>query len=185
MVNSSIVLVIFVVIVQLLSCVQVFETPQAATRQSFLSFTNSWSLCKLMFIESVMPYNHLILCCPLLLLPSIFPSIRIFSRELALCIRWPKYWSFSISPSNEYSELISFRVDWFDLLAVQETLKRLLQHHSLKASIPCCSTFSMAQLSHPCMSPGKIIAQTILTNKYPQKNLKFVLIISCLGFMLC
>ena len=101
-----------------------------------------------MFIELVMPSNHLILCHPLLLLPSIFPSIRIFSRELALCIRWSKYWRFNISPSNEYSGLISFRIDWFDLLAVQGTLKNLLQHHSLKASVLWCSAFFMVQLSH-------------------------------------
>ena len=113
-----------------------------------LSITNCQSLHKLMSIESVMPFNHLILCCPLLLLPSIFPSIRVFSNESALCIRWPKYWRFSISPSNEYSGLISFRIDWFDLLAVQETLKSLLQHHSAKASILWCSAFFMVQLSH-------------------------------------
>ena len=121
--------------------------------QSFLSFTVSQSLLKLMFTESVMPFNHLILCQPLLLLPSIFPSIRIFSSELALCIRWPKYWSFSfsISPSNEYSGLISFRIDRLDLLAVQGTLKSLLQHHSAKASILWHSAFFMVQLSHPYM----------------------------------
>ena len=120
--------------VQLLSRVQLFATPWPAARQAFLSITNSWSLPKLMSIESVMPSNHLILCRPLLLPPSIFPSIRVFSNESALCIRWPKYWSFSfnISPSNEYSGLISFRIDWFDLLAVQGTLKSLLQYHSSK-----------------------------------------------------
>ena len=109
-----------------------------------------------------MPSNHLILCCPLLLLPSIFPSIRVFSNELALCIRWPKYWSFSfsISPSSEYSGLISFRIDWFDLLALQGTLKSLLQHHSSKASILQCSAFFIVQLSHPYMIPGKTIALT-------------------------
>ena len=108
-----------------------------------LSITNCWSLLKLMSIESVMPSNHLILCHPLLLLPSIFSSIRVFSNESVLCIRWPKYWSFrfNISPSNEYSALISFRTDWLDLLAVQGTLKSLLQHHSSKASILCCSAF--------------------------------------------
>ena len=122
--------------VQLLTCVQLFATPWTAAHQASLSITNSWSLLKLLFIRSVMPSNHLMLCHPLLLLPSVFPSIRVFSNELALCIRWLKYWSFSfsISPSNEYSGLISFRIDWFDLLAVQGTLKSLLQHHSLKAS---------------------------------------------------
>ena len=123
------------VVPQLLSCVRFFATPWAAALQASLSITNSQSLLKLMSIELVMPSNHLILCCPLLLLPSIFPSIRIFSNELALCIRWPNYWSFSITPSNEYSEMISFRMDWLDLLAVQGTLKSLLQHHSSKASI--------------------------------------------------
>ena len=113
----------------------------------------------LMSIESVMPSNHLILCHPLLLLPSIFPSIRIFSNESALCIRWPKYWSFSISPSNEYLQLISFRIDWFDLLAVQGTLKSLLQHHNSKASI-LCSDFFMIQLSNPHMTTRKSIALT-------------------------
>ena len=123
--------------VQSLSQVWLFATPWTAARQASLSITNPWSLLKLMSIESVMPSNHLILCCPLLLLPSIFPSIRVFSNESVLHIRWPKYWSFSfnISPSNEYSGLISFRVDWSDLLAVQGTLKSLLQHHSSKASI--------------------------------------------------
>ena len=111
------------------------ETPWTVARQASLSFTISWSLLKLMPTKSVMPSNHLILCRPLLFLPSIFPSIRVFSNELALRIRWPKYWSFSISPSNEYSGLISFRMDWLDLLAVQGTLKSLLQHHSSKALI--------------------------------------------------
>ena len=123
-----------VIVVQSLSCVQLFVTPWTAACQAFWSFTISRSLLKLMSIELVMPSNHLILCHPLLLLPSIFPSIRVFSNESALRIRWPKYWSlsFSISPSNEYSGLISFRIDWFDLLAVQGTLKSLLQHHSSK-----------------------------------------------------
>ena len=123
--------------VHLLSCVQLFETPWTASHQASLSITNSWSPPKLMSITSVMPSNHLILCRPLLLPPSIFLSIKVFSNESVLHIRWPKYWSFSfsISPSNEYSELISFRMDWLDLLAVQETLKSLLQHHSSKASI--------------------------------------------------
>ena len=123
------------------------------------------SLLKFMSTESVMLSNHLILCCPLLLLPSVFPSIRVFSRELALCIRWPKYWSFSlsISPSNEYSGLISFRIDWFDLLEVQGILKSLLQHHSLKTSILPYSAFFMVQLSHPYMATRKTIALTIWT----------------------
>ena len=116
-------------------------TPWTAACQAFLSITNSWSLLKLMFVESVMPSNHLILCCPLLLPPSIFPSIRVFSDESVLRIRWPKYWSFSISPSNEWSGLISFRMDWLDLLAVQGTLKSLLQHHSSKASISSALSF--------------------------------------------
>ena len=128
--------------VQSLSCVQLFVTPWTAACEASLSITNSWSLLKLMSIESVMPSNHLILCCPLLFPPSIFPSIKVFSSESVLHIRWPKNWSpFSISPSNEYSGLISFRMDWLDLLAVQETLKSLLQHHSSKASILLCSVF--------------------------------------------
>ena len=129
-------------------------TPWTAGCQASLPITNFQSLLKLMSIESVMPSNHLILCCPLLLLPSIFPRIRVFSNESILCIRWPKYWrfSFSISPSNEYSGLISFRTDLLDLLAVQEILKSLLQHHSSKASILRCSAFFMVQLSHPCES---------------------------------
>ena len=124
--------------------------------------TNSQSLPKLISIESVMPSNHLILCYPLLLLPSIFPSISVFSNESALRIRWPKYWSFSfsISPSNEYSGLISFRMDWLDLLVVQGTLKSLLQHHSSKASVLRRSAFFIIQLSHPCMTTGKTIALT-------------------------
>ena len=122
-------------IVQLVSRVQLFVTPRTAARQASLSITNSWSLLKLMCIESVMPSNHLILCFPLFLPPSIFPSIRLFSYEWGLHIQWPKYWSFSISPSNEYSGLNFFRIDSFDLLAIPGTLKSLLQHHSLKASI--------------------------------------------------
>ena len=136
---------VVVVVIQSLSRVWIFKTPWTAARQASLSFTISQSLLKLMSIESVMPSNHLILCCPLLLLPSIFPSIRFFSNESALCITWPKYWSFSlsISPSNEYSGLISFRIDWFDLLAVQGTLKSPLQHHSSKGPILWCSAFFM------------------------------------------
>ena len=129
--------------VQLLSHVRLLATPWTAAHQASLSITNSWSLLKLMSIESMMLSNHLILCHPLLLPPSIFPSIRVFSSESAHHIRWPKYWSFSfsISPTNEYSGLISFRMDWFDLLVVQGTLKSLLQHHSSKASILWCSAF--------------------------------------------
>ena len=135
--------------VQSLSCVQLFATPWIAARQASLSITNSRSSLRLMSIKSVMPSNHLILCCPLLLLPSIFPSIRVFSNESAVRIRWPKYWSFSfsMSPSNEYSGLISFRMDWLDLLAIQGTLKSLLQHHSSKASVLLCSAFFIVQLS--------------------------------------
>ena len=146
--------------VQLLSHVQLFVTPW--TGAASLSITNSRTLLKLMSIESVMPSNHLILYCPLLLLPSIFPRIRIFSNESALCIRWPKYWScsFNISPSNEHSGLISFRMDWLDLLTVQGTLKSLLQHHSSKASILLHSAFFIVQLSHPYMTTGKTIALT-------------------------
>ena len=137
------------------------ETPWAAARQVSLSITNSWSLLKFMSIELVMPFNHIILCHPLLP-PPIFPSIRVFSSESVLCIRWPKYWSFnfSISPSNEYSGLISFRIDWLDLLAVQRTLKSLFQHHSSKASILLCSAFFVVQLSHLYMTTGKTIALT-------------------------
>ena len=129
--------------VQSLRCVRLLATPWTTARQASLSITNSQSPPKPMSIESVMPSNHLILCRPLLLLPSIFPSIRVFSNESVLCIRWAKYWSFSISPSNEYSELISFRMDWLDFLAVQGTLKSLVQHHSSKASILRHSAFFM------------------------------------------
>ena len=134
--------------------------------QASQSITNSWSLLKLMSIESVMLSNHLIFCHHLLLLPSIFPSIRVFSKESVLCIRWPKYWSFSfsISPSNEYSGLIFFRIDWFDLLSVQGTLQSLLQHLSSKASILQHSAFFMVQLSHPYMITGKTIALTTWTS---------------------
>ena len=145
--------------VQSLSCVWLFATPWSAACQASLSITNSWRLFKLMSIESVMPSNHLILYCPLLLLPSIIPSIRVFPSESVLHIRWPKYWSFSfsISPSNEYSGLISFRIYWLDLLAAQRTLKSLLQPHSSKASILRRSAFFTVQLSHPYMTTGKIL----------------------------
>ena len=148
--------------VQLLSHVWLFATPWTKARQASLSITNSQSLLKLMSIESVMSSNHLILCHPLLLSPLIFPSIRVFSSESALPISWPKYWSFSfnISPSNEYSGLISFKIDWLDLHAVQGTLKSLLQHYSSKASILQCSVFFILQLSHLCMTTGKTIALT-------------------------
>ena len=148
--------------VQSLSCVQLFDIPWTAARQASLSVTNSWSLLKVISIESVMPSNHLILCHPLLLLPSIFPSIRVFSNESVLHIRWPKYWSFSfsVSSSNEYSGLISFKTDWLDLLPVQGTLRSLLQHHSSKASIFQYSAFFIVQLSHPYMTTGKTIALT-------------------------
>ena len=150
-------------VVQSLSHVRVFATSWTATHQASLSITNSQSLLKLMSITSMMPSNHLILCHPLLLLPSIFPSIReSVSNESVLHIRWPRYWSFSfhISPSNEHSGLISFRMDWLDLLAVQGTLKSLLQHHSSKASILQHSAFFIVQLSHPYMTTGKTIALT-------------------------
>ena len=148
--------------VQLLGCVRLFVTPWTAACQAFLSITNSWSLLKLMSIELVIPSNHLTLCHPLLFLPSIFPSIRVFSNDSVLCISWPNFWSFhfSISPSNEYSGLISFTIDWFDLLAVQGTLKSLFQHQSLKASILERSAFFMVQLSHPYMTTGKTTALT-------------------------
>ena len=140
--------------VQSLSRVWLFATPWTAAHQASLSITNSWSSPKPMSIELVMPSNHLILCRPLLLLPSIFPNIRVLSNESALRIRWPKYWSFSvnISPSKEHSGLISFKMDWLDLLAVQGTLKSLLQQHSSKASILWCSAFFIVQLSHPYMT---------------------------------
>ena len=148
--------------VQSLNCVWLFATPWTAARQAFLSITKSPRLLKLMSIEVVMPFNYFIFCCPLLLLPSIFPRIRVFSNEPVLHNRWPKYWSFSssISPSNEYSGLISFRIDWFDRLTVQETFKSPLQHHSSKASILRCSAFFTVQLSHPYMTTGKTIALT-------------------------
>ena len=132
-----------------------FCNPMECSMPDFPVLYHFPEFAQLMFIESVMPSNHLILCHPLLLLPSIFPSIKVFSNELALCVRWPKYWSFSISPSNEYSGLISFRIDWFDVPAVQGTLKSLLQHHSSKASILWCLAFFIVQLSHPYMTIEK------------------------------
>ena len=151
--------------VQSFSHVRLFVTPWTAARQASLSITNSQSLLKLMSTELVMPSNHFILCRPLLLLPSTFPSIRVFSKESVLRTRWPKYWSFSfsISPSNEYSRLISLRIDWLDLLAVQGTLKSLLQHHSSKAWILQHSAFFIVQLSHPYMTTRKTIVLTIQT----------------------
>ena len=148
--------------VQSLSHVRIFVTPWTAACQASLSITNCWNLLKFMSIESVMTSNHLIFCRPLLLTPSIFHSIRVISNESVLRIRWPKYlsFSFSISLSNEYSGRISFRMDWLDLLAVQGTLKSLLQHHSSKASSPQCSAFFIVQISHPYMTTGKTIALT-------------------------
>ena len=163
--------------VQSLSRVWLFATPWTAAHQASLSVTSSRSLLKPMSIESVMPSNHLILCHPPLLLPSIFPNIRVFSNESVLRIRWPKYWSFSfnISPSNEHPGLISFRMDWLDLLEVQATLKSLLQHHRSKASVLQGSAFFMVQLSHPYMTTVKTIALTVghLSAKY------------CLCFWIC
>ena len=159
--------------VQYLSHVQLFVTPWTAAHQASLSIIISWSLLKLMSIKSVMPSNHLILCRPLLLSPSIFPSIKVFSSESVLHIRWPKFWSFSISPSNEHSGLVSFRMDWLDLLAVQGTLKSLLQQHSLKASILQCSALFTVQLSHPYMTSGKSIALTRWTFVDKVKSLLF------------
>ena len=153
-----------------------------AARQASLSTTNSQSLLKPMCIELVMPSNHLILCRPLLLLPSIFPSSSVFANESALHIRWPKYWSFcfSISPPNEHPGLMSFRVDWLHLLAVQGTLKSLLQHHNSKASILLCSTFFIVQLSHPYMTAGKTIALTRWT--FVDKVMSLLFLICCLGW---
>ena len=155
-------LFLYVSSVQSLSHVPLFATPWTATRHASLSITNSRSLLQLISIELVMPFKHLILCHPLLLLPSVFPSIRVFSKESVLHIRSPKYWSFSfsISPSNEYSGLISFRIDWLDLLAVQGTLKSLLQHHCSKASILWHSAFFIVQLSYPYTTTGKAIVLT-------------------------
>ena len=181
--------------VQSLSHVQLFATPWTAAHQASPSITNSQSLLKFMSIESVMPSNHLILCCPLFLLPSIFSSIRVFSNESALLIRWPKYWSFnfSISPSNEHPGLISFRMDWLDLLAVQGTLKSLLQHHSSKASILQCSAFFILQLSHPYMTTRETIALTrwtfvdkvipLLFNMLSRLVITFLPRNKCLNFM--
>ena len=162
--------------VQSLRRVRLFATPWTAARQASLSITNSQSLLKLMSIESVMPSSHLILCRPLPLPPSIFPRTRVFSNESALHIRWPKYWSFSfnISPSNEHPGLISSRMDWLDLLAVQGNLKSILQHHSSKASILRHSAFFIVQLSHPYMTTGKTIALT-----------RPLLAKSCLCFLIC
>ena len=172
---------VLVVVVQSPSCVQLFVTLWTAACQASLSFTISWNLLKLMSIELMMPSNHLILC-RLLLLPSIFPSIRVFSNESGLCIRWPKYWSFSfsVSPSKEYSELISFRIDWFDLLAVQGTPKSFNQHHSSKVSIFQCSAFFMVQLSHPYMTNGKTIALTRQTFVGKVMSLRFLPRSKCL-----
>ena len=167
--------------VQSLNWVQLFATPWTAAHQASLSITISLlNLLKLMSIKSVMTFNHLILWHPLLFLPSIFPSLRVFSIESVLRIRWPKYWSFSfsISPSNEYSGLFSFRMDWLELLAVQGTLKSLLQHHSSKASILQRSAFFMVQVSHPYMTTGKTIALTILTFV---SKVMFFFWICCLG----
>ena len=167
-------------VVQSLIHVRLFGTPWIEARQASLFFAISQSLLKHMSIESGMPYNHLVLCHPLLLLPPIFPSIRVFSNESSLCIRWPKHWhfSFSISPSNEYSKLISFRIDNFDLLAVQGTLKSLLQHHNSKASILRCSAFFMVQLLHSYMTTGETIT---LTNGPLSAKYCLCFLICCLG----
>ena len=165
-------------VVQLLSHVQLLAAPWTAACQASLSFTISWSLFKLMSIESVVPSNHLIPC-PLLLLPSIFPSISVFSSELALCIRWPKYWSFSITPSTDYSGLISFRIDCFDLLEVQGTLSSLLQHQSLKHQFFCAQMSLWSNYQHPYMTIGKTIAltrQTFVAKWY------LCFLIRCLGW---
>ena len=164
----------------MLSCVQLFEAPWTAARQASLSITNSQSLLKLMSIELVMPSNHLILCHPLLLPPSVFSSIRVFSNESVLRIRWLKYWSFSFSirTSNEYSGLISFRMDWLDLLAVQGTLKSLIQHCSSKASVLQHSDFFIVQLSHPYMTTGKTKA---LTRQTFVGKVMSLFLICCLG----
>ena len=167
--------------VQSLSHERLFVTPWTAALEASLCITNSRSLLKLISIKSVIPSNHLILCHPLLLVSSIFPIIRVFSNESVLPIRWPKYWSFSfsISPSNEYSGLISFRIDWFDVFVVQRTLKSLLQHHSSKASILWCSAFFRVQLSHPYMTTGKTIA---LTRQIFVGKVVSLLLVCCLGW---
>ena len=166
--------------IQSLSCVQLFAAPWNTACQASLSITNSQSLHKLMSTESAVPSNHLILCRPLLLPPSIFPNIRVFPNESVLHIRWPKCWSFSfnISPSNEYSEVICFRMDWLYLLAVQRTLKSILQHHSSKASILQCSAFFILQLSHPYMTTGKTVA---LTRRTFVGKVCLYFLICCLG----
>ena len=171
--------------VQSLSWVWLSATPWIAACQASLSIINSRGLLKPLSIESVMPSSHLILCHLLLLLPPIPPSIRVFSNESALCIRWPKYWSFSfsISPSNEHPGLISFRMDWLDHLAVQGTLKSLLQHHSSKAPILWCSAFFPVQLSHPYMTPGKTIALTRRT--FVGKIMSLLFFFLCLCFLMC
>ena len=169
--------IIVIISVQLLSRAPLFATPWNAARQASLSITNSRSMLKLMSIESVMPSKHLIVCHPLLL-PSTFPSIRIFSHESVFLIRWPKYWSFSfnISPCNEYSGLISFRMDWLDLLEVQGTHKSLVQHHSSKASILQCSAFFTVQVSLPYMTTGETIALTRLTFVGKVMSLLFIML---------
>ena len=181
--------------VQSLSHVQLFVTPWIVALQASVSITNSWSLLKLMSIESMMPSNHFILYHPLLLLPSNFPSIRVFSNESVLCISWPKYWriSFNISTSNDYSRPTSFRMDWLNLLAAQGTLKSLLQHHNLKASILQHSAFFIVQLSHPYMTTGKTIALTrrtfvgkimsLLFNMLSRLVTAFLPRSNCLNFM--
>ena len=179
MTSNLVLLVILFSSVQLLSCVWLFVTPWIAARQASLSIINSWSLPKPMPIKLVMPSSHLILCHPLLLLLPIPPSIRVFSNESTLHMRWPKYWSFSfsISPSNEHPRLIFFRMDWFDLLAVQGALKSLLQYHSSKASIFRHSAFFTIQLSYPCMTTGKTTALTRWTFVGKVMSLLFIFFI--------
>ena len=172
----------WIVVVQLLSRVHLFgQTPWTAAHQASLSFTISWSLPKLTSIELVMPSNHLILCRPLLLLPSTFPSIRVFSNESALRIRWPKYWSFifNISPSSEHPGLISFRMDWLDLSAVQGTFRSLLQHKIPKVSVLQHSVFFLVQIAHPYMTTGKTIAWTIWTFVSKVMSLLFNMLSRC------
>ena len=173
-------------VVQSLSHVLLFVTPWTAERQASLPFTTSWNLLKLMSIELTMTSNYLILCHPLLLLPAIFASIRVFFNESFLCIRWPNYWSFSfsISPSSEYSRLISFRIDQFDLLEVQGTLKSLFQYHNSKASILCCWAFFMVPLSHPYTTTGKTIALTRRTFVGKVKSLFFSMSRFVISFLL-